>query len=379
MNKHKLPYLLKCYFEGALTPEEEKQLLELLTNNPSEDILAQFDEYYKQYGKAVPFLDHQQNQVWENIVRQQQENGTARPSRMIFKYAAVAIVLLIGTVGLFKSFYKTESRNNFSAIENFSFDNRAPLLSLREPGQNFRLLNEYELQRYGVFVHANGTTFINTQEDRIQPDNLELKINTKKGQLHQVFLPDGSQVLLSANSEINVPLVFDKHVRSLSLIGNAYFDVMGNKAWPFHVKTPHNVTRVLGTNFNVNATVGKEEEITLLEGAVKIYNKENSILLKPGEQAFGNNALQKRKADLKKVTAWQQGYLYFDNLTIRELMNSINEWYNLEFVSYDYESDDRFSGSFKRTNSLEELLQNLQEVSSIRFKVKEGGVYVLKK
>ena len=379
MNKHKLPYLLKCYFEGGLTSDEEKQLLELLTNNPSEDILTQFDEYYKQYGKAVPFLDHQQNQVWENILRQQKDHGLAYRWRAILKYASVAIVLLIGTTSLFRSFYKTENSFGYTTLEHFSFDNRAPLLSLREPGQNFRLLNEYELQRYGIFAHASGTTFANAKEDPMLANNLELKINTKKGQLHRVFLPDGSEVLLSGNSEINVPLVFDKHVRSLSLIGNAYFDVMGNKEWPFHVKTPHNVTRVLGTNFNVNATVGKEEEITLLEGAVKIYNKENSILLKPGEQAFGNNALQKRKADLKKVTAWQQGYLYFDNLTIRELMNSINEWYNLEFVSYDYESDDRFSGSFKRTNSLEELLKNLQEVSSIRFKVKEGGVYVLKK
>src|SRR5690606_4086352 len=96
-------------------------------------------------------------------------------------------------------------------------------------------------------------------------------IETPKGGIYQVVLPDGSKVWLNNASRITFPTRFDKYERKVSIEGEVYFEVAHNRKKPFKVLSDNQEIEVLGTKFNVNAY--KDESLTrttLLEGSVKV-------------------------------------------------------------------------------------------------------------
>jgi ferric-dicitrate binding protein FerR (iron transport regulator) len=68
-----------------------------------------------------------------------------------------------------------------------------------------------------------------------------------------INLPDGSKVVLNANSKLEYPPGFSNNTREVYLDGEAYFDIAHDPGKPFIVHTGSISTRVLGTAFNINA------------------------------------------------------------------------------------------------------------------------------
>jgi len=103
--------------------------------------------------------------------------------------------------------------------------------------------------------------------------------------------------------------------------------------------------------------------------------------LKPSEQVTANEndaVLHKKSVQVDDFTTWKDGYFNFNEQSIPQILAKVQRWYNIEEISYDYMSDEKFTGTFKRTKSLKSLLFKLEKISNVKFQIKERRVVVTK-
>jgi len=108
-------------------------------------------------------------------------------------------------------------------------------------------------------------------------------------------LEDGSIVYLADNSQLSYPEHFQREKREVSLLGNALFDVSGNKERPFLIETAQARIEVLGTSFNIKSSDKSAFELAVRRGLVKVTLKKNGeqTLVKAGQTvSLFSNRLQ---------------------------------------------------------------------------------------
>lgn len=204
-------------------------------------------------------------------------------------------------------------------------------------------------------------------------------ISTARGEEYQVVLPDGSKIWLNAESSLKYPTSFKASAdRRVELTGEAYFEIAKDKMHPFKVKTKDQEVEVLGTHFNINSYAENGgAKTTLLEGSVKVSPLghgqhvllEQSILLKPGEQAVhkaGNITVV--QADLEQAVSWKEGWFYYKSTSLESVLREASRWYNLEVVYKGNIPADRFTGKVPRNASLGKFIKVL-ELSDIKFRI----------
>ena len=110
-------------------------------------------------------------------------------------------------------------------------------------------------------------------------------LKVPRGGEYFVILDDGTKVWLNSETELRYPVTFEDGKRVVELAGEAYFQVARDEKRPFFVKTRGLQTRVLGTEFNVQAYLPDKENVTLVSGQVAVRVPKNSkeVLLKPNE------------------------------------------------------------------------------------------------
>lgn len=155
-----------------------------------------------------------------------------------------------------------------------------------------------------------------------------------------ITLTDGTEIILNANTEINVK-TFNSFSRELEITkGEAFFKVVHNNS-PFIVSTPKGTIKVLGTEFNVNAYSNQKFSVFLKKGKIEMTIKKEKIILKPGqcleEQANNNFAL----VDLNdnRNYAWIDNKLVFENTSLSEVVSVLEDTYKVKFV-YDAQMKD---------------------------------------
>ena len=98
------------------------------------------------------------------------------------------------------------------------------------------------------------------------------EVTTPMASTSTLMLPDGTEVILNADSKINYSNAFNKNDRKIRLEGEAYFSVSENKRLPFIVVTSHLDIKALGTEFNVKAYSNEKVIIaTLVKGKIEIH------------------------------------------------------------------------------------------------------------
>ena len=108
-------------------------------------------------------------------------------------------------------------------------------------------------------------------------------------------LEDGSIVYLADNSQLSYPKHFQREKREVSLLGNALFDVSGNKDRPYLLETEQARIEVLGTSFNIKSSDKSAFELAVRRGLVKVTLKKNGeqTLVKAGQTvSLFSNRLQ---------------------------------------------------------------------------------------
>ena len=160
------------------------------------------------------------------------------------------------------------------------------------------------------------------------------------GQKSKIFLPDGSEVWLNAESSISYPEKFSDSLRTVSLEGEAFFSVVKKPMKPFVVLAGEVSTVVLGTSFNINAYKTEEQTyVALQSGKVKLNfqteGKEQEMFLEPGEGVSYDRSSRlavKEAFDYEKLFGWKDGIIVFRDAQIDEIVNTLSRWYGVTFT-----------------------------------------------
>ena len=156
------------------------------------------------------------------------------------------------------------------------------------------------------------------------------RVATATGEVQRMTLPDGSTVLLDAQTVLRVR--YSDAVRGLVLVrGQAQFDVQPDAGRPFEVRAENGTVRALGTSFQVRVDP-QDVTVTLLEGKVAVAvtgllgRREETLLA--GEQVRYALAPQPRvpkaSADLEVAEAWPRGDLVFKGWRLDRLVAEMN-------------------------------------------------------
>ncbi len=208
-------------------------------------------------------------------------------------------------------------------------------------------------------------------------------ISTPQGRRYQLMLEDGTKVWLNAASSIRFPAVFTGNERRVEVSGEAYFEVSKNDKQPFIVSVkpigagkPVDV-KVLGTHFNVHAYSNEAiSRTTLLEGSVEITSGESKVKLLPGQQAAVNNNISVMKnVNTDKVMAWKNNRFYFQEDDIRDIMQQLARWYDIDVV-FEERITEAFTGSISAEAPLSKVLEMFENVGRIEFSIEGKTVRI---
>jgi ferric-dicitrate binding protein FerR (iron transport regulator) len=205
-------------------------------------------------------------------------------------------------------------------------------------------------------------------------------VSTPRGGQYQLVLDDGSKVWLNSASSLSFPATFKGATREVEITGEAYFEVAKNAKMPFKVKVNNTVVEVLGTHFNIMAYNDEDAmKTTLLEGSVKISNKQFSGLLKPGQQALlkQNGPIKiTDEADADDAVAWKQGIFQFRDASIEAIMRQAARWYDVQVSFAGKIPAKEFTGRISRNVKASELMGMLKYMG-VNFKIEDKHITVL--
>lgn len=197
----------------------------------------------------------------------------------------------------------------------------------------------------------------------------------------KLTLADGTQVWLNANSRLTYPTAFQGKERKVSLQGEAYFKVTHDASHPFIVTAGDMQTRVLGTEFNVNASDVSHPHVTLVEGKVSVsaVNNHSNKVIAPGEDAALNaqGEIKVSHVDTNDVACWRDGIELFDDVTLREILMQMGSWYNVSVVCHDeVVLNTHLRYMYDRKQGLEEAIKMLNQISNNKIKLHNNTILV---
>jgi len=166
-------------------------------------------------------------------------------------------------------------------------------------------------------------------------------------------LPDNSEVVLNAGSEIEYKKRNWDNNRNLELHGEAYFRVAKGKK--FEVTTDLGKVAVLGTQFNVKARKNRFD-VTCFEGRVKVNYKNKEVILTHGQSAIFENGKQINAIVNSPKPEWLENQIAFNTENLRNILDEIQRQYNVSIEVKTKDSDKLFTGKIP-TDNLDVALQ----------------------
>jgi transmembrane sensor len=201
--------------------------------------------------------------------------------------------------------------------------------------------------------------------------NLPSKVTTvatKYGETKSVVLPDGSRVVLNANSTLKYK---KENPREVWIQGEGFFNIVHTRNNDkFLVRTiDSHYVQVLGTSFNVYNRKSKVE-VVLSTGKIKLQVEgKEGVIMKPGELAELKTSSEEydiRGVDPTIYSSWTHKKLIFRNTKISEIARIIEDTYGLEVVVPDDKlRNQKVSGTIIN-ESLDGLLYAISETVEMK-------------
>lgn len=236
-----------------------------------------------------------------------------------------------------------------------------------------------------LMIMTAGITYWTTSHFKSARDVRMAQIFVPYGESKEVLLPDGSKVWVDAGSLLVYPADFTGiDTRTVYLTGEASFSVRKNPEQPFIVKTTYLDVQALGTVFTVEAYPSDSCSMaTLEEGSVLVSVNDGNIepaLLKPDQQlvySHSRHTLQIRQVDASLYNMERNGYLIFENTSFNRLIASLERKFNVT-IHYNSQkfANEYYNVKFSPDETLENVLDILQQLVGIHYKIKGNTVFI---
>ena len=231
------------------------------------------------------------------------------------------------------------------------------------------------------------------------PNDIPLKseIMVPAGSKTQMSLQDGTKVWLNADSHLQYDSDFGRSNRTITLQGEAYFEVAKDENSPFIVNVGGIKIKVLGTHFNVNAYhENNGVVVSLLEGSVEMITTKSNTMLQPGNMArydavtgkvavttktepqsvektpVDNVGVQKMNAlDKNHAIDWMSNRLVFHGETFEQIICTLERAYNVKVNIHNNQIKKRqFGGDFTNNETIEQIMTVMSLNGKFQFQIK---------
>lgn len=187
------------------------------------------------------------------------------------------------------------------------------------------------------------------------------------GQRAELTLPDSTKVWLNAKTRLIYPVSFGDGERTVTLDGEAYFEVKQNKKQPFIVKTKTMNVNVLGTEFNIMAySELNTTEIALLKGAVDLKPSGSASFKKYAMKVNEQFTLNNNETEIIQINdydyfKWKDGLLCFTNETVETIIGKLQLYFDIKIVVENKPLlKHMYTGKFRSKDGVEQVLKVLQ-------------------
>ena len=175
-------------------------------------------------------------------------------------------------------------------------------------------------------------------------NTLDTTVKTTIAEKKTIELPDRTEVILNAQTEVKFNGKNWNDSRNVSLNGEAFFKV--SKGSTFNVNTAQGTVSVLGTQFNVFARDNKFY-INCYEGLVSVFLNDSKIELQAGKELkIENGLIIYHKSSNTENPDWLLDESYFENATLATVLQEIERQYPIKITTDNVNVEKRFTGAF---------------------------------
>jgi len=382
MNPERLKYLFHRYMAGTITPAEKQELTLMgLAPEYQPEIERLLESFWHEVSLSNTMPADKGALILEKILAPS-VRPLARPNnsviRLYWKRAvAAASVILVAGIGYYAFFLEGTANNNKAQKTIAMHDVKAPaanraVITLAN-GRTISL----DSAANGLLARQGTTQLKKLGDGQVgysgsSPTMLyNTLFNPRGSKVVDLALSDGSHVWLNAGSSITYPVSFAGKERKVTVTGEVYIKVARDHTHPFTASANGMDVQALGTEFNIDAYNDEEQtKATLIEGSVKVSAGGRQVLLHPGEQtrlAQGNVATP-TPVNIEEVTGWKNGLFHFESAGLKTILREFARWYDIDVVYDGPVADRKFFGIVKRSNSLDKVLELLQD-NNIQFRI----------
>lgn len=364
----------ECFLDMLEHPEDftEQELKDLLADETNRENLHVYLLLRKARNRRT-IKAPDVNEAWKEFEDKQKPSFWSSRTFRLISIATTAAIFVSGFFLLRPSMIrKTDNVTALTAQNGVSQHNSKQILLQSSNGKTQSISGS--TLTYASNVNAKNNVQGQTHDTQT--------ITIPNGKDLKVRLSDGTEVMLNAGSRISFTVPFESDKREVNLTGEAYFNVKHDSERPFIVRTGKLNVTVLGTEFNVRSYANEAATVTLVKGLVNLTNEATNerILLHPNEEATltgDAGHFEVSPADTYAVTQWTQGYFYYANAPLIQVVKDIARWYDMSITirnSRHINTPIHFSAC--RNESIHQTIDNLNQLQKGMISV-QGNTIVI--
>lgn len=322
--------------------------------------------------------------LWERIDTTRKSSKNKRKRIRRYKYASIAASSVI-VVGL--SLFFLLGRNEESQTNDNQDIDYAELQSMHQPQahQEIRIVTEegqVEIDGKDAEIKYDSTGLFTVNNEVVDPTTTNSsaaklsynQLSVPYGKRASLTLSDGTLLWVNAGTTVIYPATFPDHKREIYVDGEIYAEVRRDEKRPFLVKTDQLGIEVLGTSFNLSAY--KEDalkRVVLVNGSVGVTLNGINTQLKPNQSfTYTGQGSNVETVDVEIYTSWRDGIYIFKDEPIENILQQLARYYNVTMVFPPQSSGVLCSGKLELKEDLTHLLNNLSQIASFNFGIKDN-------
>ena len=365
---------IKAYLDETMTPEEEVEFQRWLDTSVANRVLLDRIRDERILLNKIRFAErNDKGKGWDNIQKK------IRKSPGIFirfmRYVAVLVTIMLIGVAVYQVVDCRKEDDNGLLARKQPMSMKGGYRAYLELVTGERLVldstSNVTTRIEGAVIKAEnkGTVIVDEQKTDSVTENVEYnRLVIPRGGEYKIVLADGSQVWINSQSVLEFPACFVGKERRVRLQGEAYFEVSKNVEKPFIVDMGNKEIRVLGTSFNVNDYDGKFVT-TLVSGKVQVFvNDKDYVLTSSMQVRVEGDDVFVEEVDVREFTAWKDGLFVFKKQKLREVMDILSRWYDVDVFYQNLELQNlHFTGTIQRHSEISGMLKFLEKTDIVKF------------